>query len=38
MPAAFSSGGKGLKANPTPLNDKAGHFAGVGEYGCHGMP
>jgi hypothetical protein len=23
-------------ATPTPLNDKAGNFAGIGEYGCHG--
>jgi hypothetical protein len=26
-----------LEANPAPLNDKAGNFAGVGEYGLHGL-
>jgi len=26
---------EGLKANPAPLNDKAGNFAGIGENGCH---
>ena len=27
---------EGLEANPSPLNYKAGNFAGVGEYGLHG--
>jgi hypothetical protein len=25
-----------LEANPAPLNDKAGNFAGIGEHGLHG--
>jgi hypothetical protein len=29
-------GGEGFEANPAPLNDKAGNFAGIGEYNCHG--
>jgi hypothetical protein len=26
---------EGLKANPAPLNDKAGNLAGIGENRCH---
>jgi hypothetical protein len=33
----FLVGGKGLKANPAPLNEKAGHFAGIDENGCHAL-
>jgi hypothetical protein len=29
-------GGEGFEANAPPLNDKAGHFAGIGEDSRHG--
>jgi hypothetical protein len=32
----FLVGGEGFETCPPPLNDKAGYFAAVGEYGCHG--
>jgi hypothetical protein len=32
----FLVGGKGLEANPTFFNDKAGNLAGLGEYSLHG--
>jgi hypothetical protein len=29
-------GRESLEANPAPLNDKAGNFAGIGEHRLHG--
>jgi hypothetical protein len=35
--SAFLVRREGLEANWAPLNDKAGNFARVGEYGVHGV-
>jgi hypothetical protein len=41
MPGLKHAGGllvrrESLEANPASLNEKAGNFAGIGEYGLHG--